>query len=280
MTLPAFLLVLFAAVLHALWNLAAKKASGNIGLFWLGLCFVSVLMMPFAVSLALDGLNLAGLPYVVATSLIHTAYFGLLASSYRHGEMSIVYPLARGSGVGGTALVAWLFLGESVSLLGAFGIACVLTGMLFLSLPELLRRARLHSCVLALLVGLTIVGYSVVDKLGVGLIHPVVYIAGLATGASLFLAPWALLRHGDECWDAWANRKGQSVVVGLGVVLTYLLVLFAFQMGSVSYVVAVRELSIVVVVVLSVTVLQEPLTLLRGLSTLAILLGVVLVKLA
>jgi uncharacterized membrane protein len=133
---------------------------------------------------------------------------------------------------------------------------------------------------LALLVGVTIVGYSVADKLGVGHVHPVVYITGLVAGAALFLAPYVLLRYKDECRAAWEKHKGLSAWVGLGVVATYLLVLFAFQMGSVSYVVAVRELSIVVVAVLSVTVLQEPLTLPRCLSTTAILLGVVLVKLA
>jgi drug/metabolite transporter (DMT)-like permease len=280
MTLPAFLLVVIAAVLHACWNLAAKKASGNIGVFWLGLCFASALLLPVV---WLSGLPLepAGVPYIVATALIHTAYFSLLAASYRHGEMSVVYPLARGSGVAGTALVAAIFLGEPASVIGTIGILSVTAGILLLGLRELVSRGTSpHSCVLALLVGVTIVGYSVVDKLGVGHIHPVVYITGLVTGAALFLAPYVLLRYKDECRDAWAKHKGLSAWVGLGVVATYLLVLFAFQMGSVSYVVAVRELSIVVVAVLSVTVLQEPLTLPRCLSTTAILVGVVLVKLA
>lgn len=279
MTLSAFLLVVVAAVLHALWNLAAKQASGNIGVFWLGLCFASGLLLP---AVWLSGLSLdpAGLPYVLATALIHTAYFGLLAASYRHGEMSVVYPLARGSGVAGTALVAAFFLGEPVSFVGTIGILSVSAGILLVGLREVVGRGTPHACLLALLVGLTIVGYSVVDKLGVALVPPVVYISGLAGGAALFLSPYVLLRYRDECREAWANRKALSGWVGLGVVATYLLILFAFQMANVSYVVAVRELSIVVVAVLSVTVLREPLTLPRCLSTAAILIGVVLVKLA
>lgn len=279
MTFPAFLLVLVAAVLHALWNLAAKKASGNIGVFWLGLCFASLLLLP-AVWLSGLPVDPAGLTYIVATGLIHTAYFGLLAASYRHGEMSVVYPLARGCGVAGTALIAAFLLHEPLSLLGAIGILSVSGGILLVGLREVVNRSTQHACLLALLVGLTIVGYSVVDKLGVGLVHPVVYITGLVTRAALFLAPLVLLRHRDECRVAWTNQKGLSAWVGIGVVTTYLLILFAFQMGSVSYVVAVRELSIVVVAILSVTVLQEPLTLPRCLSTAAILIGVVLVKLA
>jgi uncharacterized membrane protein len=279
MTLPAFLLVVVAAVLHACWNLAAKRASGNIGVFWLGLCLASTLLLP---AVWLSGLPVepAGMPYIVATALIHTAYFSLLAASYRHGEISVVYPLARGSGVAGTALIAAIFLDEPVSVTGTIGILSVTAGILFLGLRELVSQGTPHSCILALLVGVTIVGYSVVDKLGVGLLHPLVYITGLVTGAALFLTPYVLLRYKDECRAAWARHKGLSAWVGLGVVATYLLVLFAFQMGSVSYVVAVRELSIVVVAILSVTVLREPLTLPRCLSTTAILVGVVLVKLA
>lgn len=278
MTIPAFLLVVVAAVLHACWNLAAKKASGNIGVFWLGLCFACFLLLPLVLILGLP-LETAGVPYILATALIHTAYFGMLAASYRHGEMSVVYPLARGSGVAGTALVASL-LGEPISWIGTIGIVCVSAGVLLLGLREVIHNSTPHACLLALLVGLTIVGYSVVDKLGVCLVHPVVYITGLVTGAALLLSPYVLLRYRDECRDAWTNCKGLSAGVGLGVVATYLLVLFAFQMGNVSYVVAVRELSIVVVAVLSVTVLQEPITLPRCLSTVAILIGVVLVKLA
>jgi len=163
MTLTAFLLVVVAAVLHACWNLTAKRASGNLGVFWLGLCFTSLLLLP-VVWLAGLPVDPAGLPYIVATGLIHTAYFGLLAASYRHGEMSVVYPLARGSGVAGTALVAALFLNEPVSWLGALGVVSVSAGILLLGLRELIQRSTPHACLLALLVGLTIVGYSVVDR--------------------------------------------------------------------------------------------------------------------
>src|SRR5262249_9095175 len=157
---------------------------------------------------------------------------------------SVVYPLARGSGVAGTALVAALFLDEPLSGIGTIGIGCVSMGILLLGLREVIQCSTPHACLLALLVGLTIVGYSVVDKLGVGHVHPVVYITGLTTGAALFLSPLVLLCYRDECREAWTNRKRFSAGVGLGVVVTYLLVLFAFQMDSVSYVVAVRELSI------------------------------------
>src|SRR5262245_66014738 len=102
MNLSAFALVVAAACLHALWNLAAKRVSGNVGVLWLGLGLAGGLLAPFALPSAVQSFDPAGLPYLVATGLIHAASFGLLAAAYRHGELSLVYPLSRGTGVWGS----------------------------------------------------------------------------------------------------------------------------------------------------------------------------------
>src|SRR5262249_46777936 len=164
MNLPAFSLGVAAACLHALWNLAAKRVSGNVGVLWLGLCLCGVALAPFALHSAVQSFDPAGLPYIVATGLIHAAYFGLLAASYRQGELSVVYPLSRGTGVAGTALLAWAVVEEGVSAVGALGVGSVCLGILLLALREV-RRPSQHgrSWLLALLVGMTIMAYSVVD---------------------------------------------------------------------------------------------------------------------
>jgi drug/metabolite transporter (DMT)-like permease len=280
MNLTAFSLVVAAACLHALWNLAAKRVSGNLGVLWLGLCLAGMILTPFAMLSAWQSFDLAGLPYIVATGLIHAAYFGLWAAGYRHGELSIVYPLSRGTGVAGTALVAWTVTGEGISALGVLGIGSVCLGILLLGLRELRRPNQARSCLLALLVGLTITAYSVVDKLGVGLVSPVVYLAGLVLVTGVVLAPLVLFRYPQECREAWQKHKRTSLGMGLGSMGTYLLILAAFQQANASYVVATRELAIVVAVGLGVAVLKEPLTGPRAVSTAAILVGVVLVKVA
>jgi drug/metabolite transporter (DMT)-like permease len=142
------------------------------------------------------------------------------------------------------------------------------------------RRAQGRPCLLALLVGLTITAYSVVDKLGVGLVSPVVYLAGLAAVAGLALAPFLLLRRREECRQAWRHHRRTSLWVGLGSMGTYLLILAAFRQANPGYVVAARELAIAVAVVLGVAVLKEPLTVPKAVSAAAILVGAVLVKLA
>src|SRR6516162_2590174 len=280
MDFTAFALVATAACLHALWNLAAKRVSGNLGVLWLGLCLAGAILTPFALLSAWQSFDLAGLPYIVATGLIHAAYFGLWAAGYRHGELSIVYPLSRGTGVAGTALVAWTVTGEGISALGVLGIGSVCLGILLLGLRELRRPNQARSCLLALVVGLTITAYSVVDKLGVGLVSPVVYLAGLLLVMGVVLAPLVFLRYPQECREAWQKHKRTSLGMGLGSMGTYLLILAAFQLANASYVVAARELAIVVAVGLGVAVLKEPLTGPRAVSTAAILVGVVLVKVA
>ncbi len=280
MSFTAFGLVLVAACLHAFWNLTAKRVSGNLGVFWLGLWLAAIVLVPFAGYSAYQSFNLAGLPYILATAIIHTAYFALLAAGYRHGELSTVYPLARGTGVAGTALSAWAVIDEPISTLGALGIGAVCLGILLLGLRESRNLARSRSLLLALLIGFTITSYSVVDKLGVGLVSPVVYIAGLAAGTAVLLTPFVLLGHRQQCQLALQSHKRASLWVGLGSMGTYLLILLAFRQANASYIVAARELSIAVAVVLGVVVLKEPLTLAKALSAAAIVVGVVLVKLA
>jgi drug/metabolite transporter (DMT)-like permease len=280
MNFTAFTLVIVAACLHAFWNLTAKRVSGNLGVFWLGLGMAGIVLAPFAVFSGLQSFDLAGLPYMLGTALIHAVYFALLAAGYRQGELSTVYPLARGTGVAGTALVACTLIEERISVVGGLGIGVVCLGILLLGLRTHHHPARTRSWLLALLIGCTITGYSVVDKLGVGLVSPVVYIAGLATGTAIFLAPLVLVTYREECRAAWRDHKAASLWVGLGSMGTYLLILVAFQQANASYIVAARELSIAVAVALGVTVLKEPLTLAKSLSAAAIVVGVILVKLA
>jgi drug/metabolite transporter (DMT)-like permease len=119
-----------------------------------------------------------------------------------------------------------------------------------------------------------------VVTLGVGLVSPVVDLAGLSAVTGFALAPFMLLCRRQECREAWHNHKRTSLWVGLGSTGAYLLVLAAFRQANASYVVATRELSIAVAVVLGVAVLKEPLSVLKAVSAAAILVGVVLVKLA
>ena len=129
MTFLVFFMVLLAATMHAVWNFAAKRASGNLGALWLGLCLGAVLSWPGAMlAHQAEPLTLADLPYIAATGILHAWYFGFLARSYAVGDISLVYPVARGTGVAGTAMVASLCLHERLSLAGVSGILAICVG--------------------------------------------------------------------------------------------------------------------------------------------------------
>lgn len=282
MTATVFLLVLLAALCHAGWNFAARRASGNFGILWLGVCIASCCMTPIALFVARDtGWETIPSPAawacVVATGVIHAAYFVLLARAYEEGDISVVYPVARGSGIGVTALLAGLVLGEEIGFVGGAGIALVSAGILAMGWPR--GDGPRPNLAMALAVGATIPAYSVIDKVGVGLVHPVVYVWLMFVQSALLTAPRALRIHGDRLRRDFLPHLRPALIVGLGSMITYLTILFAYRLGPVSYIVAARELSVIVGAGLGVAFLGERLTGTRALAIGAIALGLVAIKL-
>jgi drug/metabolite transporter (DMT)-like permease len=280
MTTIAFGLILVAALSHAGWNYCAKRVSGNLSVIWLGNWFASLLCLPFTIYfVSISGLSLQDLRFLALVALIHTLYFYYVHRVYLRGEISTVYPLARGIGVGGTALLAAFVMEEPLSPLGILGIACVCGGALTLGLKNWrLREGReiLFSCVG---LGGTIVGYTLTDKLGVQVIHPVIYVFAIYFLPSVYLSPLILLsarRH--EMRQAWGNLKRYAVLVGVGSMATYLLILFTLTLSRASYVAAVREVSVAFGAILGITLLGERFSIRRGLGIAVILFGLICIR--
>ena len=273
-------LVLAAAIGHALWNFAAYKVSGNVAVLWLSFASGILFIMPLCAYLWWQGTPLilswpAGL-CLLATGIFHGLYFALLARAYEHGEISTVYPIARGSGVGLTALVAYLSLGEDISLLGASGIALVFAGILCVGAPALKLQAR--GLQLALGVGLTIVCYSLIDKVGVGYVQPIYYICGMWIIATLMRMPFVVRRYGMELLTTARDFYGYIILIGAGSLATYLLILYAYTQGPVSYIIAARESSVVIGALLGWIFLKERLTPVKTIGILAIAGGLILLR--
>jgi drug/metabolite transporter (DMT)-like permease len=282
-TVTAFALVAAAAALHAVWNALAKRGRDPLLFLWCSFTIPSVLLAPVVVVAGIRGeLPLAGWPFAVATMGIHAVYFLALGNAYRHGDFSLAYPLARGLGVGLVPLVAWLALEEQLRWPGLAGIAMVVAGLVLVSRTAgrtASLSGRRKAVPWALLVGLTIGAYSVVDKVGVGHIHPLPYVALLGLGSMTLLAPVVLRSRARLATEWRSNRK--AILLAAGFNLTaYLLVLFAFQLAKTGYVVATRELSIVLSVVIGGLWLGEKQMLPRLAGSCAIILGVVLITTA
>ena len=244
MTLYVFLLVLISAFSHAAWNFAARKAAGNLMAVWLGLWLGCAVISPGAIGvIAHDGIcetaQVQGIICIIATGLIHAVYFRLLAVGYEAGEISLVYPIARGSGIAATAILAGVLLKEQLTIPGSIGIGLICAGIISLGAGIHKRTDDIKAAALALCIGASIAAYSLVDKTGVGYVNPVIYIWAMFLIAGVVLTPFVIRRYRGQLWEVAKHYWGYAVIIGVGSVGTYLLILFAFTMGPVGYIVAV-----------------------------------------
>ena len=285
MSSSILLLVLLSSFCHAAWNFAARKAAGNMVALWVGLWFGCGLVSPIAIGVVFS----EGLPEMfrpqaiicmVATGLIHAVYFGLIAAAYEHGEISLVYPIARGSGIALTAVLAVFLLKESFTLLGAVGI-----GLIAVSIPSLCstpQRTGMHNraIILALGTGGSIVAYSLVDKIGVGYTSPVVYIWSMFLIAAVTLTPFVMWRYRGTIGQITKQYIGYAVVIGFGSVATYLMILFAFTTESVGYVAAIRECAVIWGSLAGIIFLKERFTIVKIAVICLILIGIICIKMS
>ena len=231
----------------------------------------SALLFSGPAALAYDGaVDAIGIAALSASSVIHALYIMALAAAYRAGDFSQVYPLARGGGVAGVAIAAPLFVGESISGAGALGVGAVIAGALLLGW----RRGQGWAAGWALVTAVMIVGYSMVDDVGVDHMHPLVYIAALGGGTSLCLTPMAWARRRELVAELRDHRWQIAAAAALSM-SAYLMVLFAFRLSQATYVVAAREISIALSVLLGIVLFREPQGSRRLAAAFVILAGVV-----
>ena len=263
MTAFALVLVLASAVAHATWNLFAKRAGGGVPFLWLALTLAIPLYAPVAVAvIVLSGATIGPIEllWLLVSAALNVAYFVFLQRGYRAGDLSIVYPLARGSGPVLATLGAILVLGERPTPLAIAGAAAIASGVLVLTGdPRKLKRRGVGAAVgFALLTGVTIGMYTLWDKRGVSvlLIPPVLYEWGSNVFRSLILAPLAL-RRWPEVRAEWRANRAAALVVALLSPLAYMLVLTALAVSPVSYVAPVREIGILFGVLVGARSLAE-----------------------
>ncbi len=256
MSLTAFALVMLAGLIHAGWNIVAKKAGGDARFA----CFVAVIMMlvwaPLGWWLGRDELPRWGATewgFVAASGLLHVVYFVVLLRGYRKADLTVVYPLARGSGPLLSSLVAIVFLGEQISALGVAGIVGVVGGVFLIAGgPGLLRaardpvaRQRVHTgMAYGLLTGAFIASYTVVDGYAVKwlLMSPILvdYMGNFVRVA--LLAP-TVLRDRTAALGLWRVQWRSALMVATFSPVAYVLVLYAMKTAPLSHVAPAREVS-------------------------------------
>ena len=262
----ALAIVLASAFLHAGWNYLLKKSDRKIVFTWWFLLVSLIIYSPvFIYYYPETPIPPAGWLCAVTTGLTHTVYFLSMAAAYQRGDFSLVYPLARGAGPLFVPLLAVILLREEIYLLGAMGITLIIGGIYCMHLRSFTGQAFLEpfqalkggASPWALITGLTIAVYSLIDKVGVGLVYPPVYVYMLILVSWLAITPWILLRERSFLRDEWRRHARSIIAVGFLSIFTYLLILFALRLTKVSYVAAVREISIVLSAYYGIVLLGE-----------------------
>jgi len=261
-------IVLIAAFLHASWNYLAKKSRNKLAFIWWAILFSVILFFPmFIYYWPAVTISSAGWVCIVATGVLHAFYFWFMGRAYERGDLSLVYPLSRGSGPLLVPILAVLFMNEQLSITGVVGIALVIMGIFIIHLrtfsiqsflePFRARALRTGASLWALCTGATIAGYTLVDKVGVANVYPPVYIYLMFVISLLLLSPYVFAKERADLRKEWNINKIQILIVGFLDLFTYMMILFALRISKVSYVAAAREISIVFSALLGIMLLHE-----------------------
>jgi len=249
-------MVVVAALLHAFWNIVAKKTGGNRHFVLMGGLLLALIWAPAGLWLGWNEVPRWGWTqwaFVAGSGFLHLAYFKVLLKGYRVSDLTVVYPVARGTGPLISSLLAVAVMGEALTVHGALGVLAVCGGVFIIAGgPAMLRgahdavqRARLHAGLAwGAATGVLIAAYTVLDGYSVKvlLLSPVIldYFGNLVRLP--FMLP-TLLRDPPGFVDAWRRYKWHAVVLGAVSPLAYMLVLYAVRLAPVSHVAPAREIS-------------------------------------
>ncbi len=243
----AIFLVLSAALVHAFWNLLAKKAGGGIAFIWL--------FRP--------QIGLTGMTFILVSALLHLLYFYVLQRGYSKGDLSLVYPLARGTGPMLSAFAAILFFGERPGAVAIVGAILIIVSVFYLSGGTTLLEKRAETTAAwairyGCLCGVVIASYTLWDKHAVAalMIPPVVLDWASSITRMLVLGPYAMKRW-SEVKRQWNLNKKLAIGVAVFNPLSYILVLTALVFTPVSYVAPAREVSILFGTLMGTRILAE-----------------------
>ncbi len=278
MSTPLIALVLFAAILHAGWNAMAK--SGGSPLFsiaayrlvaaLISLCLIGTVPLP----------PVESWPFIIASTLIHTGYYFTLAQTYRHGDLSLVYPLFRGAAPILVALGAAWLLDEWLSLKVLSGILMISIGLMSLVLFGS-RQARITFPMLAwtIATSVLIAAYTIADGAGVRTVqNSLSYILWLFVFESLPICLWLMVRQREQWLGFLTRNRTQVLLGGLASSAAYGIVIHAMGLGAIAAVSSLRETSVIFAAIIGAALLKEPFGLRRTIAAIWVTVGIIIIR--
>ena len=267
MTGFALALVLTAATLHASFNLLAKRAGAadSTAFVWLGTLVSVAAFAPFAIGILIiqkPVITAVTLLFIAVSGMFHVSYCLTLQRAYKIGDLSLVYPIARGTGPLLATLGAIIILGERPELLAISGIGLLALGIFQVAGVGRRREARGWAAYLAaayaLLPAIFTAAYTIWDKycMGILMVPPVFYLWFNQVVRVFILAPYALRRR-TQIREVWRQYRKEAIGVGIMSPAGYVLILFALTVAPVSHVAPAREISILIAAILGKRLLAE-----------------------
>jgi drug/metabolite transporter (DMT)-like permease len=287
MSTSAIFALVLAAFGHSLWNLLTKRSYDKHVFVVLAVVVGVVLLSPFAWARS-HPIDAVGWGIVFVSGMAQLVYYLLLGGAYARGDMSVVYPLSRGSSPLFVTLIAMMWQGERPSALGALGIVLIVMGVYLTPLTSLrlrelfapLASLRNRASQLALLTGVTIAAYSAIDKVGVQHVDPVYYYFLVLVVSIIGLLPYLWLRKREATMIELRGHWRSILVVGATIVAGYLVILFVLQTSPVAYTTSVRGISVVFGALMGVLVLKEKFTVPKLAGALLMFAGVACIGMA
>ena len=279
MSVEVFLMVLCAALVHATWNALIKTDGDRLSLIKLMSAtqvVVSLVFIPFVSVPSIDSW-----PYLIASSVFNTGYMLMLNRAYGTGDLSLIYPIARGVAPLAVAVVSIAVLGENLSYANQGAVLLIGLGITSLALTQRpTRLIDLRPFLLALATGAFIAAYTIVDGLGArasGSAHG--YVIWLSLVTSILIVGCVHWLQQGRGWRVAQRTRTAGIAAGMMSYASSWVVIWALTLAPLALVSALRETGVVFAVIIGVAVLKEPLSLSRLASVATTLLGTAILKL-
>jgi drug/metabolite transporter (DMT)-like permease len=279
---------MLAGLIHASWNIAAKKAGGDARFVFFSSVLLMVIWTPVGIYFGREVVTHWGRvewTFAAISAVLHVLYFVVLLRGYAKADLTVVYPLARGSGPLLSSLVAIFVLGEKLSLVGALGLAAVVGGVFLIAGgPRLFRtgqdpvaRKKIHKgMVYGLLTGVFIASYTVLDGYAVKiLLMSPILLDYFGNFFRIFMLLPTVLRNRTAAAALWRTQWKYALIVAAVSPVSYVLVLYAMQVAPLSRVAPAREVSMLFAALIGGHLLGEGERLPRLLGALCIACGVI-----
>jgi drug/metabolite transporter (DMT)-like permease len=252
-------------------ELPARRAGGSRTVAALGIVAESLLLLPLAIAVLISSGGVPAaqfVPAIVVAALLALANYAALMAAYRRADLSLAYPVARGGVFLFLPLLGFIVFGERLDARGWLALAMIVTGIMLLpltrfdrpALGELGRHLRDRTMGFALLAAAATAGYTVWDKYAIGFLDTFLYFSGYTVLLGLWFAVRLTRVPRDEVREQVRKHAGAILVIGVLIAASYLLVLIALRDGVSTQVLAVRQLSIPIGVLLGWRLLRESLS--------------------